>query len=143
MPCSASNEEWSLVLLMNPVLTSSGMLAGCAWKRKVGRAQVTTSLPQVKFVFEDEKDEWQHKSFADMSVDESTIAQAAWAHAEAEDIDEAKARDSGKSPGEADEKTMQDRMKMKLRDWKVSVRELHDAVVAAGLQVPARPSWLN
>ena len=112
-------------------------------ERRAGRAQVTASLPKVKFVFQDDQDEWQRKTFADMGTDEVTIAQAAWANAEAQDIDEAKTRDGVKTPGEADEKSMHDRMKMKLREWKVSVKELHNAVLAAGLQVPGRPSWLN
>ena len=44
---------------------------------------------------------------------------------------------------EAEEKAMHERMKMKLREWQVSAKELHIAVLAAGLQVPLRPSWLN
>ena len=112
-------------------------------QRRAGRSQVTAALPHVQFVFEDDKDEWQRKSFSDMSADESVSAVAAWANAEAEDVDEAKVRDSEKAPGDAEEKVMHERMKAKLREWQVSVKELHNAVLAAGLQVPARPSWLN
>ena len=78
-----------------------------------------------------------------MSADESAAARAAWANAEAEDADEAKGRDGVRALDEVDEKSVHERMKMKLREFQVTVRELHNASLAAGLPVPGRPSWLN
>ena len=112
-------------------------------QRRAGRSQVTASLPNVQFVFEDDKDDWQRENFSNMSVDEAVLAVAAWDNTEAEDMEQTKARDREKSPGDAEQKVIHERMKTKLREWQVSVKELHNAVLAAGLQVPARPSWLS
>ena len=113
-------------------------------QRRTGRLQVTaSSLPKVQIVTEHDKDEWQRKKFCDMSAEEAVLAAVAWSTAETEDVEAAKARDREKSPGEAEEEAAHQRMKRKLGEWQVSVKELHNAVLAAGLQVPARPSWLN
>ena len=112
-------------------------------QRKAGRVEVTKALPKLKYAVGESKDDWQRKRFSDMSVDEVSRACAAWADAEAADIEETKDRDREKGPGDARDKVIHERMKAKLREWQVSVRELHNAVLAAGLQIPARPSWLN
>ena len=112
-------------------------------QQKAGRVEITKALPKLKYAVEESKDDWQRKRFSDMSVDEVSRARAAWADAEAADIEETKDRDREKGPGDARDKVIHERMKAKLREWQVSVRELHNAVLAADLQVPARPSWLN
>ena len=112
-------------------------------QQKAGRVEITKALPKLKYAVEESKDDWQRKRFSDMSVDEVSRARAAWADAEAADIEETKDRDREKGPGDARDKVIHERMKAKLREWQVSVRELHNAVLAAGLQIPARPSWLN
>ena len=112
-------------------------------QRRAGKKQVTASLPQVKLVYEDDAHGWQRKKFSDMSKAEADIAARTWTKAEQDDIEDAKLRDSEKDPGEAEENAIHMRMKKKLAEWKVSVKELHDTVLVAGLQVPSRPSWLN
>jgi len=112
-------------------------------ERKAGRARVSAVLPNVKYIFAEENHGWQGKTTANMSADEASASQTAWTIAEAEDIEEAKSRDVDRSPDGADESAIHERMKTYVRQWQVTVRELHNATLAAGLQVPGRPSWLN
>ena len=66
-----------------------------------------------------------------------------WRLADAEDVDDASEMDSARAPQEPDQGFIRAGMQVRLRQWKVTRRELHNATLAAGLPVPARPSWLN
>ena len=105
------------------------------------------ALPMVTYVFpnsnQDHQDSWKGKRIQDMDDEEIHAAQWSWAMAEDEDVEEAKQQDSMDESKDADLTTIRARMKDCLRQWKVAVRELHNATLAAGLSVPQRPSWLR
>ena len=114
-----------------------------AEERKLSRPMVAAALPQVKYVFAEEEDSWKYKRTLDMDTDEVKTSKSMWALADAEDVEDAAELDSARAPEEPDQGSIRTGMQACLRQWKVTWRELHNATLAAGLPVPARPSWLN
>ena len=115
-----------------------------AEERKLSRPQVASALPTVKYVFVTEDgDSWKFKSTQDMDNAEIQASKSMWAQAQAEDEEEAQQQDATHEGDEPDLTSIRARMQACLRQWKVTVRELHNATLAAGLPVPVRPSWLN
>lgn len=107
--------------------------------RKNTRERVTASLHQIKFVFTEES-HWATKLYADMSSEDQQSAKVAWMEAEEEEDDECQALPAPTDDAEI-RKQMKDFMKIQLK-W--THRELHDALLSAGLSVPvARPSLVN
>ena len=96
-------------------------------------------MPKVTFVFEDDKLSWATQAWADMDAEDQALARKAWAAAEDEEKRE---------PSECGElcenaairQRMQQYMLHKLK-W--THRELHDALVTAGMSIPLRPSLAN
>ena len=60
-----------------------------------------------------------------------------------EEAEDAKTQDTSEQGSEVDVSMIHRRMHSLLRTWKVSSRELHNATLAAGLQVPEQPSALK
>ena len=115
-----------------------------AEERKLSRPQVASALPTVKYVFvTQDGDSWKFKSTQDMDNAEIQASKSMWAQAQAEDEEEAQQQDATHEGDEPDLTSIRARMQSCLRQWKVTVRELHNATLAAGLPVPVRPSWLN
>ena len=112
-------------------------------KRKLSRPLVSASLPEVKYVFASDELDWRHKPTADMSEVDREEAGSAWRAADAEDREDAEAADKGVEPCHPDQASIHSRMRAELQKFKVGSRELHNATLAAGLAVPARPSWLH
>ena len=111
-------------------------------ERKLSRPLVTASLPKVKFVFATEKEDWTGKPTGNMDKSESQDAKDAWRAADAEEREIADEADKGIQPDEPERVSIHARMKTQLCKFKVETRELHNAMLAAGLAVPSRPSWL-
>ena len=101
------------------------------------------ALPEVKYVFAEEEDSWKYKNTRDMDAEEQKTSASIWAAAAAEDAEDAVQLDLGRSPEEPAPASIHARMQTCLWQWKVTARELHNATLAAGLSVPARPSWLT
>ena len=114
-----------------------------AEERKLSRPNVAAALPQVKRVFAGEEDSWKYKRIPDMDTDEVKTSKSMWALADAEDVEDAAELDSARAPEEPVQGFIRTGMQACLRQCKVTWRELHNATLAAGLPVPARPSWLN
>ena len=115
-----------------------------AQERQLSRPQAATALPKVTYVFvDDNQDSWKGKRIQDMDAEEIRASKSSWAMADDEDAEEAKQQDSTHEGQDADVTTIRARMQACLLQWKVTVRELHNATLAAGLPVPERPSWLR
>ena len=114
-----------------------------AEERKLSHPKVAAALPQVKHVFAEEEGSWKYKRNADMDIDEVKTSKSMWALADAEDVEDTAEMDSASAPEEPNQGSIRTGMPPCLRQWKVTCRELHNATLAAGLPVPARPSWLN
>ena len=95
----------------------------------------------IKFVFEEEsahEDHWKMKTFEDMTDEDKEAAKTAWAAAEEAGQDEASV------PDNADYQEAQQLVRQFMqRELKWSQKELHDAMVTAGLASPANPSLLQ
>ena len=115
-----------------------------AEERRLSRPQVATALPKVTYVFEEEDEEsWKTKCVQDMDTEELKAAKSSWSSADIDDAEEAKQQDAMLEEEEVEVSAIRARMQACLRQWKVIVRELHNATLAAGLPVPVRPSWLS
>ena len=114
-----------------------------AEERKLSCPQVAAALPKVKYVFADDEAGWMYKQTADMDSDELQLATEAWRLADAEDRADTEEAARLCQPDDPDQSEIHAHMKAKLHSFKVEHRELHNATLAAGLAVPARPSWLN
>ena len=115
--------------------------------RKHTREKVTASMSKVRFVFTEEGG-WSIKSYADMSSEEQQSAKTAWLEAEEteQDRDQAAASHDGQAlPAPTDEVEIRKRMKEFMqKQLKWTHRELHDALLSAGLSAPvAQPSLVN
>ena len=78
-----------------------------------------------------------------MHTDEMKTSKSTWALADAEDVEDASEMDSARALEEPDQGSIRAGMQVCLCQWKVRGRKLRNATLAAGLPVPARPSWLN
>ena len=78
-----------------------------------------------------------------MDTDEVKTSKSMWRLADAEDMEDASEMDLARAPEELDQGSIRAGMQVRLRQWKVTWRELHNAMLAAGLPAPARPSSLN
>ena len=74
-----------------------------------------------------------------MDTDEVKTSKSMLRLADAEDVDDASEMDSARAPQEADQGSIRAGMQVCLRQWTVTCPELHNATLAAGLPVPARP----
>ena len=119
-------------------------------ERKHSKQTVTKAMPDIKFVFEDETCSWNRKAFSDMTSEEQDIAKRAWYVAEEEE--EAIAEEEAAKVSEADAGIssnfhvggIRSRMKKYMTSiLKWSHRELHDCLIAAGLDLPIRPSLIS
>lgn len=107
--------------------------------RKHSQDAVTTAMSQVRFVFHEEVF-WHNKLFADMTTEDQDMATKAWRQAEYDDV-------ACIEPGGASSEEQRDiRKRMSafiLKDLHWTSKELHDAVVIAGISAPATPSLCN
>ena len=117
-----------------------------AEERKQPHSKVAASMAKITFVFE-EDGVWHSKQFSDMSVEEQEFAAREWREAEepgpASSEDPAKGDEAIRALSEEDA-DIQIRMKdymTKALKW--THKELHDAVVIAGLRAPEAPSLVN
>lgn len=126
--------------------------------RKLSTKSVIQALPAIKFVFEeDDQLDWCMKSFSDMTQDEKDVAKSKWKEADAneeaielaaigqdDDVAVTPLQDSEVSRLSTEDAAIRGRMrKCMTLDLKWGHSELHDALVAAGLNMPTRPSLIN
>ena len=112
-------------------------------ERKLSRPVVTASLPKVKFVFANEKEDWTVKPTGNMDESEFKDAKHAWRAADAEEREIAEEADKDIQPDEPERTSIHERMKTQLLKFRVETSQLHNATLAAGLAVPSRPSVLS
>ena len=131
-------------------------------QQKLTRATKETSLPKVRFVFEEESQQWQSKLYEDMLPEEQEEARESWKEAEAvffEHLVQAELDDpvpispapvsdsatSSVSPAPVSDSASacQRRMHNAIKDCKWTVRELHDAALLSGLAAPTTPDLLS
>ena len=127
--------------------------------RKLPTKSVIQVMSKIKFVFEeDDQVAWCTKSFLDMTQEEKDVAKNKWREADAaeeadelaafgQDDDDAVAASQQHSEVprlSAEDASVRARMRKCLTlDLKWGHSELHDALVAAGLNMPSRPSLIN
>ena len=112
--------------------------------RKLSRPQVSAVLPQVRYVYtENDTESWRHKRSGEMDDAELQRARLLWKRANEEEAEDAKTQDTSEQGTEVDVSMIHRRMHSLLKSWKVSSRELHNATLAAGLQVPEQPAALK
>ena len=108
-------------------------------ERKHSQTTVAAAMPRVTFVFQEDV-VWQSKQWSDMTADEQEMATKAWRAPE-----DADAADT--EPGSASSEEQRDiRKRMSafmVKDLHWTSKELHDAVVIAGMSGPAMPSMCN
>ena len=116
-----------------------------AEERRHSTNRVTQSLTSVKYVFTEMSDPWQQMLWETMSSEDQAAASQAWQKAEyppgsasAEDKDEAQLL--AEEEDAAIDKAMVAFMR---NDLKWTHRELHDALLTAGVSVPLVPSMRN
>ena len=112
--------------------------------RKLSRPQVNAALPQVKYVCtEHGAESWRQKRSGEMDNSELHRARLLWKSANEDEAEDAKTQDTLDQRAELDVSMIHRRMHALLRSWKVGSRELHNATLAAGLEVPEHPSSLK
>ena len=105
--------------------------------RKYSVSRVTSSLSHARYVFLEQPPRWQEVPRAAMSEAEQAEANEAWRQAEV--------APKPSDPGEQDDEARIDKaifefMRKQMR-W--AHRDLHDALLAAGVAVPPAPSMRN
>ena len=110
-------------------------------ERKLSPGRVAAAMPKLTFRFEADDVDWTKKTHEEMDAAQQALAKVAWREAEEAENPEAGA-DAGAELAEdiAIRSRMRNFMQAQLK-W--SHRELHDALLAAGLVVPVRPSLVN
>ena len=120
-------------------------------ERKLSTERVVQSMRKIHFVFHEEPG-WMAMVYADMSADEQALAKTAWKDADNEELAEAKeaaaAATGSMTEGTLCELSADDAIRARMKDFmltklKWTHRELHDAVLSAGMNVPGRPSLIN
>ena len=116
-----------------------------AEERRHSTSRVTKSLSSVKYVFTELPESWEQMLWENMDSDDQAAATQAWQKAEfapgsasAEDKDEAQVLEEEEDA--AIDKAMVAFMR---HDLKWTHRELHDALLTAGVSVPLVPSMRN
>ena len=105
--------------------------------RKCTVAQVTSSLTQTRYVFVEEDSRWQEVAWADMSADEQAEAKEAWRQAEIPQVP------SGEGEQDAEARIDKAIVEFMTKQMRWTHRDLHDALLAAGVAVPPSPSMRN
>ena len=111
-------------------------------ERKHSPVKVAAAMPKVSFVFCEDV-VWQSKQFAEMTADEQEMATKAWRLPEpgSARLDETVELGSASLDEQFD---IRKRMSAYMsKDLKWTSKELHDAVVIAGMSAPATPSMCN
>jgi hypothetical protein len=128
---------------------------GCARRERAEQQKMSVSKiseairKHPRFVFAEEETSWRQCYTTDMTVEDLASAKLAWK--EAEDAEEARVEVAEDDGTDADKlcppketaairKRMHGFMRVRLK-W--THRELHDAVLTAGLQIPTLPSLLT
>ena len=115
-----------------------------AEQRKLSCAQVTSSMQQVKYVFTEEAT-WGTKLWTDMNAEEQVSAEDAWKKAEYQEGEAARNEvDEDKLCNLEEDQNVRKRMVVYMqKQLKWTHRELHDALIIAGLSAPGSPSFAN
>ena len=101
-------------------------------------SKVASSVAKVRCIFTEDVI-WHNKLYADMDAGEQKLAGNAWL--EAEEPGPASSEDAHQTSEDNEIRTHMVDFMRKILKWKQ--RELHDALVNAGISIPATPSLVN
>ena len=116
-----------------------------AEEKKCSITRVASAIAPVKYIFVEEPADWRQMLWEDMTEADQEEATEAWRKAEIRPVsDSPELRDAAAVAEEEENNQIQEAMDAFIRkDLKWTHRELHDALLVAGVAVPSLPSIRN